>query len=382
MNFSFESPEKIIFGCGKVKELGNIIKTKSDNILVVTGRSNRFAYIIDELNSKGIKTAVFNVGNEPTIENIIEGRNIAQKNFSSLVLGIGGGSVIDSAKAIAALLLNSGDIMDYLEVIGKGLPLTEPSIPCIAVPTTAGTGSEVTKNSVLKSVKHNRKVSMRSPYMIPELVIIDPELTLSAPEDVTYYTGMDAITQVIEPYISSSSNYFTDLLCKDAIGKGVTALNKLSENLKDKESRTDIAFTSLIGGLALSNAKLGAVHGFAGPMGGLFDIPHGLICGILLPGVLKANLKAVRSRGTQEQLDKYKKLATILTNRENSVPEDGITVIEDLVKKLSIPGLGKFGVTDKEIKVIVDMSKNSSSMKGNTLHLTEDELTQILTDSL
>ncbi|MGL1892828.1 MAG: iron-containing alcohol dehydrogenase [Spirochaetaceae bacterium] len=380
MNFNFESPAKIIFGSGKVKELLNIIKPLTDNIIVITGKSNRFTYILDNLEENGIKCTVFNVGQEPLIEDVDTAVDLARSKSTDLVLALGGGSVIDTAKAVSIMLLNPGTVLDYLEVIGGGQTLYDPSIPCIAVPTTSGTGSEVTKNSVLKSVEHNRKVSMRSPFMIPEIVIIDPELTLTVPKDVTFYTGMDALTQVIEPYLSNQSNHFTDLLCKDAILKAVPALKDLNKNLQDLKAREDMSYVSLIGGLALANAKLGAVHGFAGPMGGLYNIPHGLICAILLPRVLKVNYYAVIKRGTVQQLNKFKELATILTGHDD--PNLAIKIVEDLTKELNIPNLSKFGIKKEDIDNIVLMSKDSSSMKGNTILLTEDELYQIIELSL
>lgn len=378
MKFDFESPAKIIFGPGKISELSNIIKPLSDEIIIITGKSDRYQFVFDDLKNNGINYSIYRVENEPLIEDVDKAVKIAKQNQSTLVLGLGGGSVIDVAKAVSIMLLNPGEVLDYLEVIGKGQILTEPSIPCIAVPTTSGTGAEVTKNSVLKSVEHKRKVSMRSSMMIPELVIIDPNLTLTVPKNITVYTGMDALTQVIEPFISSMSNPFVDVLCAEAIKKAVPALKKLNSDLSNIDARTDMSYVSLTGGLALANAKLGAVHGFAGPMGGMFDIPHGLICAILLPKTLKINLMAIKSRGNSDQLQKYDSLAKHLLNDQNAKAEDAIKCIEELNTELEIPGLGEFGITENDIKEIVIQSKDSSSMKGNSLKLNEEELTTIL----
>lgn len=380
MNFNFESPAKIIFGPGKIRELPEIIKPLSDNIMVIIGKTNRFSPILDRL--EGINTTLYNVENEPLIEDVDRAVELARKNRCSMVLGLGGGSVIDVAKAVSIMLLNPGEVLDYLEVIGGGETLKEPSIPCIAVPTTSGTGSEVTKNSVLKSKKHRRKVSMRSSMMIPEIVLIDPELMLTLPNEITTFTGMDALTQVIEPFISSMGNPFTDMLCRDAIGKGLSSLLTLYNDPQNLIARTDMAYVSLIGGLALANAKLGAVHGFAGPIGGMFDIPHGLVCAILLPNTLKVNLEAIKLRGSKDQWGKYTELATLITGDLLACAEDGITHIQKLNRTLEIPGLRSYGITEKDIPEIVAQSKNSSSMKGNSIPLTEAEMSLILESSL
>lgn len=382
MNFNFESPAKIIFGTGKIKELKDIIKPISDNIIIITGKSNRYNQIFQDLKNNGIDYTIYNVEKEPLIEDVDRAVSLAKKNLSTLVLGIGGGSVIDVAKAVSIMLLNPGEVLDYLEVVGKGETLREPSMPCIAIPTTSGTGAEVTKNSVLKSITHQRKVSMRSSMMIPEFVIIDPELMLSLPKDITTYTGMDALTQVIEPFISRLGNPFTDMLCRDAIKKAIPSLLILQSEPQNIKARTDMAYVSLIGGLALANAKLGAVHGFAGPIGGMFDIPHGLVCAALLPNTLKLNLAAVKKRGSREQLEKYDELATLLLGDESKKAEDAIKYLMELNGTLNIPGLSSYGIKKGDITEIVNQSKNSSSMKGNTIPLTEDEMILIMQDSL
>ena len=268
------------------------------------------------------------------------------------------------------MLKNDGEVLDYLEVIGHGKKLADLSLPVVIVPTTAGTGSEVTKNAVLKSPVHNRKVSLRSSAMLPDAVIVDPELMLSLPASTTIYTGMDAITQVIEPFISSMSNPLVDAICSDAIPRGLPALKLLLEDPGNLDKREEMAFVSLIGGMALANAKLGAVHGFAGPIGGMFDIPHGLVCAILLPNCLKVNGEAVLSRGSDKDKEKYKRVSQLLTGNRSSNINDAVKLIEDFNSRSGIPGLSEYGVTVKDIERIVSASENSSSMKGNTLKLT------------
>jgi len=209
MKFEFATASRIIFGQGTVKEVAPMASKMGSCALLVTGRNvERAGPLSGSLKNTGMKIVTFSVSDEPTIELTIEGVELARQNASDIVIGMGGGSVIDTAKAIAALLTNSGDITDYLEVIGRGKPLSRPSAPCIAIPTTAGTGAEVTKNAVLTSQENKVKVSLRSPTMLPDLAIVDPELTYSMPPSLTASTGLDALTQVLEPFVSVKSRFW------------------------------------------------------------------------------------------------------------------------------------------------------------------------------
>ena len=224
------------------------------------------------------------VDGEPTIE---DARRAAAHADVEIVVAIGGGSALDLGKAAAALIANGGDPLRYLEVIGEGRPLERPSLPCVAIPTTAGTGSEVTRNAVLGSPTHGVKASLRSPHMLPAVALVDPELTYDLPPALTASTGLDALTQLIEPFVSARANAFVDAICRDAIPRVIAALPKAFAG--DRAARADMAYASLCGGLALANAGLGAVHGFAGPIGGRFPAPHGAICAVLLPHVVAIN---------------------------------------------------------------------------------------------
>jgi alcohol dehydrogenase class IV len=311
------------------------------------------------------------------------------------VIGFGGGSVIDLAKAAAALMTNPGDPLDYLEVIGKGQPLTERPAPCIAIPTTAGTGAEVTKNSVLASPEHKVKVSMRHPLMIPDLAIIDPECTLSMPPAVTASTGLDALTQLLEAFISKKATPMTDGLCREGLLRAVRSLRRAFENGDDLVAREDMALASLFGGLALANAGLGAVHGFAGPLGGMFSAPHGMVCAALLPHAMRANLMKVvgqtslyseglspgntrplREACPTRRFEEFARMTGGLT------AEEGIAWLETLCSDLRVPPLATLGITEADFYAIVEKSKNSSSMKGNPVELTDAELTTILAEAL
>ena len=232
------------------------------------------------------------------------------------MIGLGGGSAIDAAKAIAALAANGGDPLDYLEVVGRGRSLTQPSLPCIAIPTTAGTGAEVTRNAVLASPEHGIKASLRSATMLPRLALVDPELTYSLPAAVTASTGLDALTQLIEPFTSSKANPLTDALCREGMMRAARSLRTAYEDGRDAAAREDMALASLFGGLALANAGLGVVHGFAGPVGGTFHAPHGAVCAAFLPHVMAVNARALRTRQPgSAALARYDEIARILTGQ-------------------------------------------------------------------
>ena len=300
MRFEFATATRILFGPGALQEAALAAATLGRRALVVTGGSvERAAPLLEQLKAQGVEATTFAVAGEPTMATILAGLERAKELACDLVIGLGGGSVLDSGKAIAALLTNGGDPLDYLEVIGRGQALARPAAPYIAIPTTAGTGSEVTRNAVLASPEHRVKVSLRSPLMLPRLAIVDPELTYSLPPSITASTGLDALTQLIEPYVCNSANPLTDALCREGIVRVARSLQRAYEDGKDPTAREDMALASLFGGLALANAKLGAVHGFAGPLGGLFPAPHGAICARLLPSVMKANVRALQARAPE-----------------------------------------------------------------------------------
>jgi alcohol dehydrogenase class IV len=319
----------------------------------------------------------------PTTHLVAEGTEKARQAKCDVVIGIGGGSAIDTGKAIAALLTNGGEPLDYLEVIGKGQPLTKPPAPYIAIPTTAGTGSEVTKNAVLASPEHQVKVSLRSNLTLPRLAVVDPELTYSVPSEITASTGLDALTQAIEPYVSNKANPLTDAICREGIRRGARSLRRAFENGADAAAREDMAITSLFGGLALANAKLGAVHGFAGPMGGMFHAPHGAICGRLLPYVMATNVQALQERGQgSAALHRYDEVAQLLIGTPRATAHDGVSWMQALCATLNTPPLSTYGVTADDFPLIIEKAAKSSSMKGNPITLTAAEMEEILKRAL
>lgn len=380
MRFEFATANRIIFGPGTVHELALLAAGIGNRAFVITDCTNqRSALLLDQIRNQGLEVTDFCVSGEPTTDLVLQGLEKAREAASDVVIGIGGGSIIDTGKAIAALLTNGGEPLDYLEVIGKGKPLKKPSAPFIAVPTTAGTGAEVTRNAVLASKEHGIKVSLRSPYMLPDVAIVDPDLTHSMPPGVTASTGLDALTQVMEPYVSNQANPLTDAFCRQGLALASRSLLRAYENGSDAAAREEMALTSLLGGLALANAKLGAVHGFAGVIGGMYPAPHGVICARLLPFVMDANVKALQSRAPgSHYLDRYQDVAQILTNEALATSADGVLWVQKLCRQLDVPGLAKFGVKREDFPEIVSKSQKASSMKGNPIQLSEDELTAIL----
>jgi alcohol dehydrogenase class IV len=329
------------------------------------------------LSAQGIPFDEFHVHGEPTVDVVRAGTQAAKG--CDLVIGLGGGSVLDAGKAIAALGTNRGDIFDYLEVIGKGQPLIESSLPYIAIPTTAGTGTEVTRNAVIESPAHGVKVSLRSPMMLPNIALVDPELTYNLPPTITASSGLDALTQLIEPFVSVKANPMTDAICREGIHYAARSLRQAYHNSADISAREGMSLASLFGGMALANAALGAVHGFAGPLGGMLHAPHGAICAKLLPLVMEANLKALESRHAGHvAIDKYIEIAQIVTGNKNASAQDGVKWVSDLVSELNISPLSAHGMNESQIPEAVEKTLNASSYKGNPIALTERELIEIL----
>jgi alcohol dehydrogenase class IV len=304
---------------------------------------------------------------------------LAREEGCDLVIAIGGGSAVDAGKALAALLTNPGDPLDYLEVIGRGQPLREVPAPFIAVPTSAGTGAEVTRNAVLGSPEHQVKASLRSRAMLPRVAVVDPELTVSLPRLATAFTGLDALTQLIEPYVSARANSMTDLFCRDGMARVARALNRAWQNGLDLEARTDMSWAALQGGLALANAALGAVHGFAAPIGGMFHAPHGAICAAVLPHAMAVNLTALAARDTNNPaLERYREVAQLVTGNSEATALDGVKWVTELCRKLEILPLRAYGVTEAAFEVLVEKAARASSMRGNPIALQPGELREIL----
>jgi alcohol dehydrogenase class IV len=383
MHFEFATATRIIFGQGSIKEAAPIAASFGQRTLVVAGStSDKVATVIDQLRPYHIEPFVFFVSNEPLLEDVQRGVEFARDVGCDVIIGLGGGSALDTGKAIAVFLTNIGDPLDYLEVIGRGLALQQAPLPYIAIPTTAGTGSEVTRNAVLASHEHHVKVSLRSPLMLPRVAIIDPELTYSLPPTITASTGLDALTQLIEPYTCNAPNPLVDAICREGMQRAARSLKRAYEDGSDSAAREDMSLAALFGGLALANAKLGAVHGFAGPFGGLFPAPHGMICARLLPFVVEVNVHALQTREPHSPvLQRYAEVAQLLTGRSTAGASDAIAWLHQLCADLNVTPLSQFGFTPNDIPTVVAQAQKASSMKGNPIALAEEELQRILSQA-
>ncbi|MGA2328303.1 MAG: iron-containing alcohol dehydrogenase [Bryobacteraceae bacterium] len=377
MPFEFATATRIVFGAGAVRELAPAAKSMGRRALLVAGVSPAL------LGEAGLDCALLAVEGEPTLELVRRGVALARQERCDLVIGLGGGSAIDAGKAVAALLANGGDPLDYLEVIGAGRSLDTPSAPFIAIPTTAGTGAEVTRNAVLASPEHRLKASLRSPWMLPRLALVDPELTFGLPPAITASTGLDALTQLIEPYVSVRANPMTDLFCVEGMGRAARSLGRAFADGRDAEARTDMSLASLLGGLALANAGLGVVHGFAAPIGGMFDAPHGAVCAALLPHGMEVNIRALRARAPgSEPLGRYRTVARLLTGNPSAAAEDGVEWVSRTCRDLGIPPLRSYGIRAEHAPALVSASAKASSMRGNPIALTAEELSEVFSRAL
>jgi alcohol dehydrogenase class IV len=380
MQFEFATATRIVFGAGTLNGIAALVHGWGRRALVVTGRSaQRAERLLARLREAGISTEVFPVSGEPTVHSIEQGVAAARQTQCDFVIGFGGGSAVDAGKAIAAMLTNPGEPLDYLEVIGRGRPIANAPAPFAAIPTTAGTGAEVTRNAVLASPEHRFKASLRSPLLLPRLAVVDPELTCDLPPAVTASTGLDALTQLIEPYVSCRANPMTDAVCVEGLKRAARALPAAFENGQHGAAREDMALASLFSGIALANAGLGAVHGFAAPIGGMFPAPHGAVCAALLPHVLAMNLRALRARAPAgDALRRLGEVARLLTGQPAASAEGGVQWASALAARFGIPKLSAYGIGPEHIADLVEKASKASSMKGNPIALTAEELSEVL----
>jgi alcohol dehydrogenase class IV len=379
--FEFATAARIVFGPGTALELPAMVAGWGDRAVVVTGsRPDRHGELIATLPMDAV---IVTVSGEPTVDVARDAVAAARDHGAQAVLSVGGGSVIDVGKTVAMLLGNGGDPLDYLEVVGRGQPITRPSVPFAAVPTTAGTGAEVTMNAVLASPEHGRKASIRARSMLPALALVDPLLTLDCPPGVTASSGLDALTQCLEPLVSRNRTPITDALAADGLQQAAAGLRAAYTDGTDVTARTAMARCSLFGGMSLANAKLGAVHGFAGVIGGLLPVAHGAICAALLAPVTEANVRALRERDPDNPaLAAYRRAAALLTGDPEATVEDGVEWIARTVGLLGIAGLAAGGLDPALVDDIVVKTGSSSSTKGNPIELTQEELHRALVSAL
>lgn len=383
--FEFATAARILFGAGRLAAApAELCALGVGRVLLVTGRDpGRAAGLGRALAAQGIAAVPFAVPGEPTVAHVREGAALARRERCDGVLAIGGGSALDGGKAVAALAATGTDPLDHLEIVGRGLPLPRPPLPFVAVPTTAGTGSEVTRNAVLGVPEARVKASLRSPLLLPRLALVDPDLLAGAPPAVLAASGLDALAQCIEPFLSARANPLTDALAAEGIRRSARALRRACLEGPDAAAREDLALASLLGGLCLANAGLGAVHGFAAPAGAMFDAPHGAVCAALLAPALDVNLRALRARAPGHPgAARIAEVAGWLTGRPGATAEEGIAWVEALVRDLGIPPLSRWGMTADDLPLLAEKARAASSMKGNPVPLEDAELREVAARAL
>ena len=377
VTFEFATATRIIFKSGALADLPKLCTGFGRQALIVTGSATgRAERLADSLEVTGIDCAILPVVGEPTLQDVRRGAHLARtRNF---VIGIGGGSAMDAAKAISALATNSGEPLDYVELIGRGKPLAADPLPFITIPTTAGTGAEVTRNAVLGSPEHRVKASLRSPLLCAKIAVVDPSLTFGLPHNVTALSGLDAFTQLIEAYVSIRSNPFTDMLCLEGIRRVAGSIGRAYRNPEDENARESMSYASLLSGLALANSGLGVVHGFAAPLGGMLFAPHGALCAAVLPHGIAMNIRALAERDPNSPaLAKYHGLAVLLTGDSKTSISALVPFIRSLCSQLDVQPLSYYGLADEDIPKIAESAMHASSMKANPVLLSKTELLEI-----
>ncbi len=384
MQFEFSAPSKIIFGTGKLATISSLVEGFGDCVLIVSGTRPAITdRILSLLELNKIEHSIITVEGEPTVETVNRALSYARKKTFDAVIGVGGGSALDTAKAVSALLTNPGDLADYLEVVGLNKPLINPSLPLIAIPTTSGTGSEVTRNAVIGSHIHHVKVSLRSTLLLPRIALLDPELTLSLPPSITASSGLDALTQLIEPFTCNNPNPLSDSICIEGIQRIARSLYNAFDHGDDLSAREDMSIAALFSGLALANSRLGAVHGLAGPIGGEIHAPHGAICAALLAHVMSANITALVDRSPKHPvMERYSEIGRLLSGDREATVETGIHWVRTFCAHAQIISLSEYGLTESQFPKIIENAYKASSMKGNPITLLESELRNIMLMSL
>ncbi|MFP7674643.1 iron-containing alcohol dehydrogenase [Marivita sp. S0852] len=380
MHFGFATATEIRFGRGIARGAAQAAARISGSALLVHGKSaERARWLLEDLSEAGCRITTIACAREPEIDDVDAALSLARDARPGVVIALGGGATMDLAKAVAALVPAQGATRAYLESVGEGRALEADPLPLIALPTTAGTGSEVTKNAVIGVPDARKKVSLRDPRMVPDIAFVDPSLTDQTPAQVTFSSGLDAITQVIEPYLSVNASPLTDALCRDAIPRGLTAIVRLAQG-EDPGARDDMALTSLVGGITLANAGLGAVHGLAGVIGSHTAAPHGAVCAALLPHVLAYNARAVSHGGPAAE--KIAQVYGWIGAALDVTPDDAPAALGPFFARLGLRDLVALGVSPDDIEPIAMAARAASSSKFNPVPPDEADFNAILTDAL
>lgn len=386
LNFNLNTCGRIIFGRGRLGELSTLGAGFGRRAALVTGRqwleqSGRLDQIAAQFRAADLAWHHERVGREPTVEAIDAATERVREFGAELVIAVGGGSVLDSGKAIAALITNGGSALDYLEGVGHGQCLEHPALPCIAVPTTSGTGSEATNNAVIRDEAGSFKKSMRSDRMLPMVALIDPALTDNCPPNITAASGLDAITQLLEAYTGQQANPISDALAITGLAHA-SALHRAVEIGDDHRARDEMALASLLSGVCLTNVGLGVIHALASPIGALYEVPHGVICAKLLPEAIRLNHERVAAGdGASSCLEKYRQanrmLFGALSADETGSPQALAWRLQKLNRQFGLRGLGRYGVKSKDFERIVDHA-GASNLRNNPAELTREDLLALL----
>lgn len=389
LDFNFASIPHLLFGAGKLNEIYELVPKFGNNALYIIGesslkKSGKWDEIASELRQKAVNFSLISVSGEPTPTLVDEAVQKYRKQKIDVIVGIGGGSVIDAGKAISAMLPKKDSIKNYLEGVGNKTH-DGKKIPYIAVPTTSGTGSEATKNAVITEVGSNGfKKSLRHDNLIPNYAVVDPELVISCPKSISASCGMDAFTQLLEAFVSPKATLITDSLAQNGINQMKDAIVPVcNEKAKDINTRAAMAYGALMSGIVLANAGLGVIHGFASSIGGLFNIPHSIVCGALLAESTKMNIEKLKHLGKEGKsgLRKHAIVGALIKGRksfENIDISDYCSILietlENWTKQLDIDRLGKYGISSNDIDNIIERT----GLKNNSVHLTNEDLKEIL----
>lgn len=396
MNFDLAPRPQLVFGRGRISELPQLIRSYGNKILLLTGarsfiESEYWARLNRALSDAKFEIQHATINGEPSPQ--IVDQLVAKYHSQSIevVVAIGGGSVIDAGKAVAALLPFGNSVMDHLEDVGKGLPYSGPSLPLVAVPTSAGTGSEVTKNAVLSVIgPEGFKKSFRHLTMVPKVALLDSDLMASAPKYLIAAQGMDALTQLLESYLSTKANSYTDALALNglhAVAEGFIDAWSGGESPEAKNGRDKMIYAAHLSGITLSQVGLGSVHGLAQPLGSLYGVPHGVACGTVLAAATQVNISALRQQDAEQPiLEKYRTVARIFSDADekasDSIAADELLgYLQGLREKMELPRLSQLGISERDIDKIIPATRNNS-MKTNPVKLSDNDVAKIIRDSL
>jgi len=392
--FEFYGVGRIIFGRGMFARIGELAEQFGRSAMVISnagdvGDAGIVDRLVELLSAGGVRQVFLRQRGEPKVDDVDRATQAARQDNCDVVIGLGGGSAMDLAKAVAGLLANGGGVLDYMEIIGKGRKITRPAAAWIAVPTTAGTGAEVTRNAVIGCPERHFKASIRSEHLLARVVLVDPELGVGVRPEITARAGMDALCQLIESYTSLGAGAITDALAIKGIALAAAgkSLLRAYRDGSDLDARQDMAAAALLSGMTLTSAGLGAVHGFAAPLGANFPIPHGTVCAALLPHVVSANVAALREQSTDHPvLSRYATIGRTLTGQaglsDSAAIDACIRFVPELACDLNIPPLGEFGLTRNDAPKMVSLARKSSSMRYNPVNLSDQALAGLLQKAL